>query len=100
MEGPVTAARITVRVTPRAARNEIDGWSEDGTLRVHVTAAPTDGKANAAVLRLIAKTLGIPARDVRLISGSMSRTKIVEIDGPSVAEVRARLGVSGAADAS
>ncbi len=75
---PRTEARIRVRLTPRSSRNEILGWSE-GLLRVRVTAPPVDGKANAALERLIAKILGVPKRDVCVVSGSRGREKTVAI---------------------
>lgn len=51
----------------------------DGTLHVRVTAAPTDGQANEAVRRLLAKRLALAPRDVTLVSGATSRLKIFEI---------------------
>lgn len=71
--------RLTVRVTPRAARDAVDGFDAEGRLAVRVTAAPADGQANAAVARLLAKTLGLPARDVVLVSGATSRIKVLEV---------------------
>ncbi len=52
---------IRVRVQPKASENKILGFRED-VLRLRVTAPPEDGKANAAVVRLLAQTLGISAR--------------------------------------
>jgi uncharacterized protein (TIGR00251 family) len=82
--------RITVRVTPRASRNEILGWGGDA-LRVRVTAAPTEGKANQAVIALLAKALDVPKASITLASGSSSRTKILALNGVTAAEIRARL---------
>ena len=67
-------AEIAVRVTPRAARNRIS--DSDGVLRVYVTVVPEDGKANAAVQKLLAKALGLPKSRLRLIRGQTSRDKI------------------------
>ena len=75
-------ARIRVRITPRSARNEIIGW-RDGMLRVRVTAPPVDGKANAALERLIAKTLGVRTSAVSVVSGARGREKTIEIEGYS-----------------
>ena len=83
---PPLEARIRVRLTPRSSRNEILGWSE-GLLSVRVTAPPVDGKANAALERLIAKTLGVPKRDVSVVSGARGREKTVEIAGVTQDEV-------------
>ncbi len=81
-----TEARIRVRLTPKSGRNEIVGW-RDELLLVRVTAPPVDGKANAALERLIAKALGIPKRDVSIVSGTHGREKTVEIAGISHDEV-------------
>jgi len=72
-------ARLMVRVTPRAARDGIDGFDADGVLRVRVTAAPADGAANAAVAKLLAKALDIPSRDIVLVSGATARQKIFDL---------------------
>jgi hypothetical protein len=69
---------VTVRVTPRASRDEI-GPEEEGVLHVRVTAAPADGAANAAVTRLLARHFGVPSRDVVLVSGATSRLKVFDI---------------------
>ncbi len=92
-----SATRISVRLTPRASRDEIVGL-RDGVLRVRVTAPPVDGAANEALLRLLAKALRVPPRDLRIASGAASRTKVVEVAGLDSGEVAERLapgGVSG-----
>ena len=75
--------RIAVRVTPRAGRDAIDGWSAAAggqrVLHVRVAAAPAGGDANDSVLRLLAKALGVPRTSLRIVSGASGRTKIVEI---------------------
>lgn len=72
--------RLALRVQPRSSKNEIAG-ERAGALLVRVTAPPVDGKANAAVRRLIAKRLGVPARRVSIVRGVSSRDKLVEVDG-------------------
>jgi uncharacterized protein (TIGR00251 family) len=72
-------ARLSVRVTPRASRDAVEGFDADGTLRVRVTAAPADGAANAAVAKLLARALDLPGRDIVLISGATARQKVFEI---------------------
>ncbi len=84
-------ARLAVRVTPRAARDAIAGFNDEGTLLVRVTAAPTDGAANAAVTKLLAKALGIPPRDVVLVSGATARQKLFDVP-LEPHEIRRRLG--------
>lgn len=82
---------MRVRVTPRAARDELAGWRDDGALAVRVTAAPTDGKANAAVCALLAKALGVPKTRVRVVRGQSARVKTIAVDGLDDAELQARL---------
>ena len=83
-------ARISVRLTPRAGRNAIDGWDGD-VLRARVAAPPADGKANNALLRLLAKALGVAPSRVTLVSGAQSRVKIVEVDGMTADDIRRAL---------
>ncbi len=83
---------LQVRVTPRGGRDVLAGWGE-GMLHVRLAAAPVEGCANAALVRLLAKTLGLPARDVRIVGGDASRVKRIAIDGIATEELRARLGI-------
>lgn len=75
--------RLVVRVTPRAARDAVEGWGRDAEGRLHlklrVRAVPEAGKANAAVENLLAATLGLAKRDVRVVQGATGRLKQVEI---------------------
>ena len=75
------SATIPIRVTPRSARPGIGGWREgaDGReeLEVRVAEAPADGAANAAVVKLLAKALGVSRSEVTIISGETSRHKRV-----------------------
>jgi uncharacterized protein YggU (UPF0235/DUF167 family) len=88
--------RLVVRVTPRAGSDRIDGWASDAAgrpvLKARTAAAPTDGKANAALERLIARALGLAPSAVAVSSGHASRTKTLEIDGADEALLRERLG--------
>jgi uncharacterized protein len=86
---------IRVRVTPRAGRDLIAGW-QDGVLRVRLAAAPVDGKANAALIRLLARALGLPARDLRLAGGETAREKRVVVTGLDVVTITTRLSVPNA----
>ncbi|MBN4065002.1 DUF167 domain-containing protein [Dehalococcoides mccartyi] len=88
---PIDITRITVRLQPRASRDEVVGFNEQGVLRVRVKAPPVDGAANLALVQLLAKTLGVPKANVSLITGATSRNKIVEISGLTNDEVGSRL---------
>lgn len=72
---------VAVRVTPRSSRDAVEGVDEQGALRVRVTAAPTDGAANKAVIKLLAKALGVPRGAVSIVSGTTSRHKRLRIEG-------------------
>ncbi|MBO5947161.1 MAG: DUF167 domain-containing protein [Alphaproteobacteria bacterium] len=70
--------RINVRVIPRAKLNKIE-VQPDGTLRVHTTTAPTDGKATADVIKMLAEHYNVPKTSIKLIRGETSRDKVFEI---------------------
>lgn len=80
--------RVHVHVQPRASRSEVVG-TFGAALKVRLLAPPVDGAANDALVALLAKELGVPRRDVRIVHGSGSRAKVVEIDGTTVDAVRA-----------
>lgn len=70
--------KINVRVIPRAKINRVE-VQPDGTLRVHTTTAPTDGKATADVIKMLARHYGVPKTSIKLIRGETSRDKVFEI---------------------
>lgn len=80
--------RFDLRVSPRASRDAIGG-THDGALRVRITAPPVEGKANAAIVKALAKALGVPMRAVTLVSGETSKTKRVQVDGATSEQIRA-----------
>ena len=82
---------LKVRVQPGASREGVVGVHADA-LKIAVTAHPEKGKANAAVQRVVAMTLGIRPSQVRIHSGAASRDKWIEIDGLTIEE--ARRGIS------
>ena len=88
------AGVLPIRVTPRAAKSGIGGWraGADGReeLEIRVAAAPADGAANDAVIKLLAKALGVSRSELSIISGAASRHKRVAIPF-DVSEVSARL---------
>lgn len=92
--------RLTVRVTPRGGREAVEGWARDEAgrpvLKVRVAAAAADGAANAAVLILLAKTLGRPKSALRIVRGETARVKQIEVEGLEPAELVRLLGAPGA----
>jgi len=77
--------RLAVRLTPNGGRDGIDGFETDAAgeryLKARVRAVPEDGKANKALIELIARRFGVAKSCVRLISGETSRKKILRIEG-------------------
>lgn len=79
--------RFTVRLQPRASRNEIVGL-QGAALKVRVTAPPVEGMANESLIDLISTALKTSRRNVCIVSGSASRTKVVEVTGISLESVQ------------
>ena len=86
------SATIKVRVQPRASKDEILGCRGDA-LRVRVTAPPEGGRANEAVIGLLAGALDVPKSRVNIIRGMASREKLVMIESLTREEVQRRLNV-------
>lgn len=84
-------AALTVRVTPRARRDEVAGILEDGTLRVRVSAPPAEGKANAALLAFLAKVLGVRKSRLEIVAGEKGLDKIVSVVDLSSKDVEAKI---------
>ena len=87
---PNVGCMLKVRVQPRASRNQVDGFEED-TLRVRVTAPPTDGQANDGVITLLSKTLGVSKSRLEIVRGHSSRNKLVSVETLTEQEVRGRI---------
>ena len=83
-------ALLPVRVQPRAGRDEVVGWHGDA-LRVRVAAPPAEGRANQAVIALLAEALGLPRAAIEVVSGAASRDKLVRVGRRSREEIRALL---------
>jgi len=76
-------ARFTVRVKPGASGDGVGGtWGEERALNVSVTAKAIDGKANEAVVDLLATVLRVRRRQLRVANGATHRTKVIELDDP------------------
>jgi uncharacterized protein len=88
--------RIRVRLTPKGGHDAIEGWWTDAAgkraLKARVAAPPEDGKANAALVTLLARALDIRASRVRIASGAASRLKMIDVEGDEalIAEKLAR----------
>jgi uncharacterized protein len=93
MAAPST--RLCLRVSPGARSTALVGRHGEGW-KVRVAAAPEDGKANKAVLRLLAERVGLPQARLRLVSGHAGRDKVVELAGIDEQETERRL--AGAID--
>jgi hypothetical protein len=68
-----------VRVTPRASRNKIIEVLSDGTVKVHLTAPPVEGKANEALLKFLADVLDVPVSHLDIVAGATGRDKLVSV---------------------
>jgi uncharacterized protein (TIGR00251 family) len=77
-----TEALIRVKVIPRSSRTEIAGKEKD-IYRVKITDPPVEGKANKALIALLAEKLGIAKRDIEITAGKTSRMKTVRVQGMS-----------------
>ena len=85
-----TGCVLTVRAHPGARENAITGV-HDGALKVSLKVPPTDGRANEALLKLLAETVGVPRADLQLLSGATSRTKFVLLEGVTVVDLQSKL---------
>ena len=83
---------VNARIIPRASKNQIQGVLGDA-LKIRLQAPPVDGKANDALVRFLADTLDLPARNISLLSGETARNKRVLLSGLDEVEARARLSV-------
>ena len=81
---------MRIRVRARASRNKIE-VSPEGEVRIYVTAAPEAGKANDAIVALLAKSLGIGRRSITLVKGHTVRDKVFSIEGLDTDEAMSRL---------
>ncbi len=82
--------RLTIKAVPGSRVDSIDGVLGDA-IKIRLRAPAVDGKANRALLNLLARHLALHTRDIRLVTGQATRLKIIEIAGRSEDEVRRRL---------
>ena len=91
---PGSRANFPVKVQPKASRDQVAGYRE-GVLQLRVTAPPDKGRANAAVVSLLAQALGVAKSRVRIVRGQTSRDKLVTVESLSPEEVRGILETGG-----
>ena len=91
---------LRVRLTPKGGRDAVEGWAQDADgvsyLKARVRAVPEDGKANAALIELLAKSLSVSKSAVRIAAGGSARLKRIDIAGDGAA-LAARLEALGEA---
>ena len=93
--------RLDVRLTPKGGRDAIDGIEllADGraVLKARVAAPPSEGEANEALVRLVAKAVGVPPRDVALTAGATARIKrlVISGDGPPLIAALEKIAAKG-----
>jgi uncharacterized protein (TIGR00251 family) len=85
-----SATRLRLRVAPGATRTELAGRYGDAW-KVRVGAPPERGRANEAVLQLLATELGVPRASLSVVSGHTGRDKVIELQGIDAAEAERRL---------
>ncbi len=91
LESTKNGVIVRIRVQPKASRNVVS--AEPGKrVRIAVTAPPEDGAANRAVVKLLAKTVGVPKSAVKITHGGKGRDKTLSLDGTDVDTVRRILG--------
>lgn len=91
LHGGKKGAAITVRVTPRASRNEIVEILGDGTVKIRITSSPMDGEANAALLEFLSEVLGVTKSRLEIVAGKSGKDKLISILDVDKREVQDRL---------
>ena len=81
---------VEIRLQPRGGRDQVMG-ERDGAVLIRISAPPVDGKANAALITFVAKTIGVPMGAVTIIRGETSRTKVIRVAGRAADDVHAAL---------
>ena len=70
---------LALRITPRASHNKIVGVLNDGTIKVHIAAAPVEEAANKKLIEFLADVLGVPKSRVEIVAGTTGRDKLVSV---------------------
>ncbi len=82
---------LTLRITPRASKNEIVGILNDGTIKVHLTAPPADDKANQALITFLARILDVARSRIDIVAGTSGRDKLVSVLNMDTATAHKRI---------
>ena len=88
--------RLRVRVYPAASRTQVGGrygQEEPPVLMVRVTAPAAGGRANQAMIRMLASALGVPSTNLSIVAGHSAKTKIVDVSGADPGEVERLLNL-------
>ena len=72
-------AAIAVRVMPRASKNQIVGAMSDGTIKIRITAAPSEGQANQELVEYLSDVLGVAASRIEIVAGESGRDKLISV---------------------
>lgn len=86
-----TGAAITVRVTPRSSKNEIQGIMDDGTIKIRITSAPVEGQANETLLKFLADILDVKNVQLEIIAGQTGKDKLISVIGLDASTVQERI---------
>lgn len=78
---------FVVRVVPRSSKNEVVEFMDDGTVRIHLTAPPIEGRANRLLIDFLAELFQVKPSRIAIVAGEKSKDKIVSIYGLSPSEV-------------
>ena len=79
MHNGISGSALTIRITPRMAKNEIYGILDDGTVKIRLTAPPVEGKANKELIKFLSKILDVPVSSIEIIAGQTGHDKIVSV---------------------
>jgi len=82
---------LAVKVIPRCSRNEITEVMEDGTVKIRLTAPPTEGKANQALIEFLADFLRVAPSTIEIVGGKTSRDKLVSVMNQDAVDIQKRI---------
>jgi uncharacterized protein len=91
LHGGKSGSALAIRVTPRASKNEIVELQSDGTVKIHLTAPPVEGKANEALVEFLAQVLEVSKSRIQVVAGVTGRDKLVTIDDMDARSVHEKI---------